>query len=90
MSRARINLPLTNFLYTLDQVALILSVDDATLRNHYIYFEGRSAGLRTGKMTARNIAPATAPPDWRVAEVHLRNYLSLKGYQVVEPKILGK
>lgn len=87
---ARIHLPLTNFMYTLDQIALILGVEMSSLKTHYIYFEGRSTGTRTSKMTARNIAPSDAPPDWRVAEAHLRNYLTAKGYQVVEPRILGR
>ncbi len=87
--KARIALPIRPFLYTLDQVAAMLSVREDTLREQYLYFEGRSTGTRVGKMTARNIAPDTAPPDWRIAEHVFRNYLKSKGFTVYEPRVRG-
>lgn len=69
------------FLYTLDQVALCLEVQEIHLRSKYIYFTGRTKGRKTsGYIVARNIAPEGSPPAWRVAETELVRWMRYKGF----------
>jgi hypothetical protein len=85
--RARVEMPVIHFLFTLDQIALLMSVSEETLRKTYVYFEGRSTGTKHGKMSARNIASEYDKPDWRVAEANFRAFLRSKGYEVYDPRI---
>ncbi len=79
-----VGLPQRPFLYTLDQIATLLAVDEAALRAS-VHFEGRSVGARpVKKMLARNIAPEGRRPDWRVAERELIRWLRTKGFRFYE------
>jgi hypothetical protein len=80
-SRDKMELPPRPFLYTLDQLATILSLSEAKARAH-VYFDGRSIGRKqTDQMMARNIAPATDKPDWRIAEQELIRWMKHKGFK---------
>lgn len=73
------------FLFTLDQVAGLLSVPLAELESGYIYFFGRSEGrYRAGGdyVKAINIAGPDKTPAWRVSEEDLLQWLTRKGYTV--------
>lgn len=62
------------FLFTLDQVAGLLSLSQGELENKYIHFWGRSEGrlLANGdRIKAVNIAPSDQAPEWRVSEEDL-------------------
>lgn len=83
----RIELPLREFLYTLDQLALILNISQNMLATQYVYFEGVSAGTRTGRMSARDISQDPGRRDWRVAESSFRAFLRRRGWTVVEPRL---
>ena len=85
----RIELPLREFLYTLDQLALILNVTENALAVQYLYFEGVSAGTRVGRMSARDISQDPKQRDWRVAESSFRLFCSRRGWTVVEPRLGG-
>lgn len=78
-----VGLPPRPFLWTLDQVATILSIDKTALNaSAYIYYEGRSIGLPSKQlMIARNIAPDHAHPEWRIAERELLRWMRVKGFK---------
>lgn len=81
----KVGLPARPFLYTLDQLSVLLNVDESRLRSSYVYFQGRSIGVPNRQLLlARNIAPPTLPPDWRVAERELIRWLKTKGYKYYE------
>src|SRR4051794_19182374 len=78
----RLGLPARPFLYTLDQIATILSLEEATVRKNYVHYEGRSIGVALrDQLIARNIAPADQKPEWRVAERELIRWMKQKGYK---------
>ena len=80
-----VGLPPKPFLYTLDQVAYLLSLDEQTLKNHYLHYEGRSVGAASReRIIARNIAPSGVKPEWRVAERELIRYMKFKGFRYYE------
>lgn len=85
----RVELPLREFLYTLDQLALILNITQNTLATQYLYFEGVSTGTRVGRMSARDISLDPNRRDWRVAESSFRLFCTRRGWTVVEPRISG-
>jgi hypothetical protein len=73
------------FLWTLDQVATMLSIKLQTVKVSYIYYEGRSTGPRSGHlMSARNIAKPGDPPEWRIADRELKRWLKRKGFRFYE------
>jgi len=81
----KLGIPPRPFLYTLDQISVLLDVGEAALKSGYIFYEGRSIGARTRDlMIARNIAPANAKPDWRVAERELVRWMKYKGFRYYE------
>lgn len=81
----KVGLPLRPFLYSLDQLSVLLDVDEVALRSTYIHYEGRSIGFASkDRLLARNIAPADSTPDWRVAERELIRWLKFKGFKHYE------
>lgn len=63
----------------------MLDVSELTLKQKYVYFEGRSIGSRANNlMMARNIAPAGEKPDWRVAEREFIRWMRVKGFRYYE------
>lgn len=84
-STERMGLPVRPFLYTLDQLATLLSMSQGNLMNQYIYFEGRTTGVRSVHLiAARNIAKPGEKAEWRVAERELIRWLKTKGFRVYE------
>lgn len=78
----KIGLPPRVFLYTLDQIGLMLDLSQRQLTAQYVYFEGRSIGVRhKWFMTARNIAPPDAPPEWRITEREFIRWMRHKGFR---------
>lgn len=77
-----VGLPPRPFLYTLDQISVILNVTEDQVPR-YVYYEGRSTGPRNvKKMVARNINPdKTEKPDWRVAERELIRWMKAMGFK---------
>lgn len=78
-----VGLPVRPFLFTLDQVAGLLSLEEKDLRQNYIYFWGRSDfRYRAGGeyLKAINIAAPDEPPVWRVSEEDLLQWLVKHGY----------
>jgi len=76
-------LPPRFFLYTLDQVATIVNMTEATLKNTYVHFDGRSVGARPhSKLMARNIAQPGTKPEWRIAENEVVRWLRYNNFKV--------
>lgn len=79
--RAKVGLPTRPFLYTIDQLSVLLELGERTLATGYLYFEGRSTGTHSlDLMLARNVAPPNEKPEWRVAERELIRWLKRKGF----------
>lgn len=90
-SARSVGLPPRPFLYTVDQISVILSLSEADLRKKHLYFQGRSIGHKTkDEMMARNIAPANETPDWRVAELELVRWMRHKGFRYYERSRLSE
>lgn len=82
-------LPPRPFLYTLDQISVLLDLPEQAMRTTHIHFEGRSIGVPTrDRLLARNIAAKDAPPDWRVAERELIRWLKNKGFKYYERGVI--
>lgn len=81
-AREKIGLPPRVFLYTLDQIAMMLNLEQTSLERGYIYFEGRSIGARPPtKMVARNIAPPDKNAEWRVTEREFIRWMRGRGFR---------
>ncbi len=88
--RRSVGLPPRPFLYTIDQISVILDVTEKIVAATYLFFEGRSTGTRNKHlMLARNIAPPDAKPDWRVAERELVRWMKTKGFRYYERGTIG-
>lgn len=85
ISTTKIGMPTRVFLWTLDQIAVMLNVEETTLRSMYIFYSGRSTGNpKLDQLQARNIAPKGASPEWRVPENELKRWLKRKGFRFYE------
>ena len=81
----KIGMPTRVFLYTVDQLSVMLDLDEATIKRSYLFFEGRSTGVRARDlMTARNIAQPGEKPDWRIAEREFIRWMRYKGFKHYE------
>lgn len=78
----KVGLPVRPFLYTLDQIAVLIDVEEGQLKRSYIHFEGRSIGVASRRqLLARNISPDDKAPDWRVAERELIRWFKTVGFK---------
>lgn len=85
MTKPAIVLPDRPFLFTIDQIASVVSVQESTVREGYLHYEGRSTGAcPRDRMLARNIAPAGDKPEWRVDEKDFKRWMRFKGFKWVE------
>lgn len=80
------NLPRRPFLYTLDQIATILSIETGSLiKKGYLFFTGRMPGLpKRDEIRVINIALPDKHPDWRVEERELIRWMKRKGFRYVD------
>lgn len=80
-----VGLPVRNFLYTVDQIAFLIEVSEATVKQSYLHYEGRSTGVcPKDRMIARNIAPVGEKPEWRVLDTAFVRWMRFKGFKVYE------
>lgn len=83
--RQHVALPERTFLYTLDQIATLISLEEGTIKNTLIYYEGRSTGaVPRDKMRAINIMSAGEKPQWRVSDRDFRRWMRFKGFRYYE------
>lgn len=82
-----IGLPVRPFLYTLDQIATLIDISVAKLKQIYLHFAGRSVGPhRADKILTHDISPRGKglKPEWRVSEQELVRWLRFRGFRVHE------
>lgn len=83
--REEVGLPSRPFLYTLDQVATLLAIDEDALAQNYVYFDGRSLGAQMPyHLLAHNLARPDTKPEWRITERELVRWLRRKKIRVYE------
>jgi hypothetical protein len=83
--KSQVNLPVTSFMYTLDQIGSLLGLREFEITRSYIHFDGRSPGIRPlTRMIARNIAGPLEKPEWRVADKEFVRWLKYMGFQIFE------
>lgn len=83
--REWVGLPPRPFLYTVDQVAAILSLTPGNVKRLYLWYDGRQVGVRPkDKLRAVNIAGEDDRPEWRISEQELIRWLRLKGFKYYE------
>jgi hypothetical protein len=79
-----VGLPIRPFLFTVDQIATLLSAHEQTVKDS-LFYDGRSTGRQPkDKMIARNIAIPGARPEWRVSEQELIRWMRFKNFKVYE------
>lgn len=84
-AKKKVGLPPRPFLYTVDQIGVLLSLTEQSLRARYLWYEGRNVGKPDpNKMIARNIAGPDDTPDWRVSERELVRWMSKNGFRHYE------
>lgn len=67
-------------MYTLDQIALMLDLDESYLVKHYLYLPGgRSTGAVGRRLRCTNIARPDQAPNWRVAESDFKVWMQKLG-----------
>lgn len=78
-----VGLPVTTFLYTLDQIASMVQLAKSDLQHKYLYFVGRTPGRKLRhQIPVCNIAQEDERPDWRVAEQDFVRWLRTMGFDV--------
>lgn len=79
-----VGLPVVTFLYTLDQLAAMLGVEQRQLELKYIYYNLRSTGKHLPHMMhAVNIAPPNSKgADWRVNQGEFVRWCRAMGIRV--------
>ena len=86
----QVGLPPKPFLYTMDQIATLLSLSEDQVRRQYIWYDGRSTGSTSVHlMIARNIAKPGATPEWRVADRELVRWMRVKGFKLHTRAMVG-
>lgn len=85
-----VGLPPRPFLYTLDQISVILNISQSDVGRRYVYYEGRSTGARSVRLlVARNINPDPEDkPDWRVAERELIRWMKTMGFKFYDRGVI--
>ena len=82
-----IGLPPRPFLYTMDQISVMLDVSVKLIMDKYIYFQGRSIGPRQpDALQAIDITPRESglAPEWRVSDREFVRWMKAKGYRYYE------
>lgn len=79
-------LPVREFMYTIDQIAFLLSASDQYVKQNLLHYEGRSVGpCPRDRMLAVDISPDdAAKPEWRIAEKHLKRWMRFKGWKIYD------
>lgn len=80
-----VGLPPVIFMYTLDQICAMISIEEKTLRATYLYYVGRSSGRpQRHHMEAVNIAPTEEKAEWRVTMKQFVRWLKRMGFEIRE------
>lgn len=83
MDQQSVGLPPLIFMFTIDQLAVMLNITEQHLMTAYLYYVGRSSGIKKAhQMSAINIAPDSAPPEWRISSREFFKWCHRKGITV--------
>ena len=83
--RRSVGLPATPFLYTLDQIAQMVSLPHKKIVDQYLHFAGITPGLQDPeRMLAANLAQFGEEADWRVGDAEFIRWLRHKGFRVFD------
>lgn len=83
--REWVGLPPRPFMYTRDQLSVILNISELELHKKYLWYENRQVGAKpVDKLRAVNIAPLDEKPDWRVSEQELIRWMKRQGLRYYE------
>ena len=78
----QVGMPTRVFLFTVDQLSVMLDLPEKYIRDTMLYYEGRSIGtIRKWELQARNIAPPDEKPEWRITEREFIRWLKYKGFK---------
>lgn len=82
--RKEVGLPVRPFLYTLSQIATLLSMSEDMLHRRIIYYEGRSVHRKQpDELQFINIAKVgTKPAIWMCSEEEFVRWMKYKGFKV--------
>jgi len=82
--RREVGLPPIVFFFTVDQIASMLSLTEATIMARYLYFVGRTPGRRhPDLMEAVNVsAMPSDPPVWRIEHKEFVRFLKRRGFVI--------
>lgn len=83
---SEVNLPAREFMFTVDQIALMLDISKKSLEDEFLFFHGRSVGSRRGRLIAINIATPEMKPVWRVSETSFKVWMRYKGIRFTEQR----
>lgn len=85
MQREWVGLPPRPFMYTLDQIATLLSVPESRVRRDYCWYENREVGTMSPlKLKTVNVSPSVEAPDWRVSEQELIRWMKKRRLKYYE------
>ena len=77
----KLNLPVRTFMYTIDQMAVVMSLREITVKR-YLHYDGRTFGPRRKDMIrVVNIALDGEAPVWRASETEFVRFLKYKGFK---------
>lgn len=81
-------LPHKPFLYTIDQVAMLVGLAPASFAKRYVFREGSDLGANHPRLLrARNIDPNWAvDQEWRINEDELKRWLRFIGLGWKDPR----
>lgn len=78
----KVGLPALVFMFTIDQIASMLNVSEDTVKLVYLYYQGRTSGLKKRHhMLAINIAAEDQQAVWRISLEEYRRWLSRMGFR---------
>lgn len=78
----KIGIPTRVFLFSVDQLAVMLELPEKYILDNLLYLEGRSIGTASKHLIqARNVAPADQKPEWRVSEREFIRWMRVKGFK---------
>lgn len=73
-------------MFTIDQIAFLLELEEEYVKKFLLHYEGRSVGpCPRDRLMAVDVSPDSAPkPEWRVAEKHLKRWMRFKGWKIYD------
>lgn len=78
----KIGIPTRVFLFTVDQLSVMLDLPEKYILDNLLYLEGRSIGTpKKSLIQARNVAPPELKPEWRVTEREFIRWMRVKGFK---------